>query len=491
MTFFQNVIALIKANLFVQGAGVIKGIVIKRILGPQAVGIFAFMQLVLGYVQFFNLGTPTAASRELPYWHGKDDIQAQDRIRSTLFATTLFESAIAGALFFVYLFRYHDPGTATFWALFPVPIFALAMKIAIAMAIAFESLQQFVLLGKIYTLQSVVDFALKISFALLWGLSGLIVAFGIVLAINVALFFVYSKKLALFTIRPRFYISHLKRLLRIGIPLEVAAYGGKVFNTLDSLLVTLWLGTGSLAYYSVGAGLFLQLSEIPSKVGTVLMPKIMQTFGKSDDLSAVKTEVFRFLVGNVTVVVPFICASGFWGGEWLIRIILPRFLPAIPVIHILVFGLFFIPQRPILNLLFVIKEQLLRYIVIVLIGICILFGAIKGATLTGRQLDQIAYGTLGGYGLYFLVLFFTATQRVLPIHQSLTFLVFLFVSMAYTYVTIRFMNRLLPTHSHALVETGYSLLRVGGAIPLLLPLAVIGIRHIGLWDAIRGKVSFR
>lgn len=488
MSSFRNIRAMIQANLVLQVAGAFRGLIVKRILGPQATGLYVLMQLLLGYVQFFNLGAPTAAGRELPYRHGKREYQLEDRIRSTLFASAFIESGLAAVLFYVYLLLAYDTGSATFWILAPVPVFALIIKLITAFIICLESLHQFIFISRIYAITAICDFFIKITAAYFWGLPGIMVGFGLVLLINLILCVGVLYRKPLFRFKPKLHRRQFRSLLKLGIPLEIAAYGEKIYHTLDSLVVTLWLGTTALANYSIGTALFIQLAELPTKVSNVLIPKLMENFGRSNDLHCLQRDIFRFLIGNLLVGIPPVCAIGFFGGEWLIRTLLPEFKQAIPVLQILLFGSFFIPQKYVLNVLFVIKKQLLRNILIVLSGICILAASIGWFALRDPTIEAVATATVIGYGLHFAVLLPVATFRIFT--WKLLIKVFLLqgACLVYSYLLLHTIKIMLPPASSLMLETLYTCLRTFLAIILLTPFATWGLKEIEVWEDVKATV---
>ena len=83
---------------------IVNGIVIRSFLGPTAMGIWAFLQVILNYAKHSGLGMTTATARDVPYYRGKGDEAKADEIKDLVFSFTLITAFIASVGIAAYAF---------------------------------------------------------------------------------------------------------------------------------------------------------------------------------------------------------------------------------------------------------------------------------------------------------------------------------------------------------------------------------------------------
>jgi len=485
----KNIKAVFLSNIIIQALGVVASIVIKRLIEPSAMGVWNLVNIVTNYIQMFNLGTATAAQREMPYYLGRGDLEMEKKIRETYFSVIILEVVLASAVFLIYFFARFNFLAVSYWFLYLLaPFYALMTRIYSSMMAAFQVRQQFVHLSKQNVVISIAGILLTILGGWCWGIIGLFIGFALLYAFRIYLSLALAKKIGLiFTIK--FHPAIFKNLFKMGIAMEIASYLWGIFATIDSVMAAKWLGVTQLAFYSVGVNFSKQLSDFPTQINTIFYPRIMHKFGKENNIKSVSSDVFAFFVGNLLVVVPFICLAGSFALPWMIRTMIRNYSDAITPTVILIFTIFFVPQMHILLGLFNLKKQLNRLIVFNGAILLITFGSILLFNLKSQSLFSIAMGTLTGYFLSFILLFLFSTNDVLDFGGKVKILSLQMVAFILTIASYLTLEWIFPYCAASWqLDLAYTLIKITISFILCLPLALYGLMLSGAWDKVKEEI---
>ena len=78
---------------------------VRLLLGPEALGIYNYVQVIVGFIGVIDLGANAAASRALPILHGRGDPKSERLYRGTIIWFNILQSFIIalGVLFYLFL----------------------------------------------------------------------------------------------------------------------------------------------------------------------------------------------------------------------------------------------------------------------------------------------------------------------------------------------------------------------------------------------------
>jgi O-antigen/teichoic acid export membrane protein len=196
--------------------------------------------------------------------------------------------------------------------------------------------------------------------------------------------------------RIAFDFSQLKKLIPIGLPLDVGGAADTLMNTAGSMVILLFLSTTELGYYGIGGTFIGLLMQFPSSLAWVLNPRLLERYGKTEDVRelwnhAVTPTVF------VAYLLPILMAEAALAMAMVIRYLLPAYMPGVPAITILLFGNFFYALvYPTANLMVALNRQLAA--TVVRVGSALLNVAFIYAFLSiGLRLKGVALGTSCAY----------------------------------------------------------------------------------------------
>jgi len=287
---FKNIKAVFLSNIIIQIVGIAASFVIKSFIGPSLMGIWNLVSIIIDYIQRFNLGTPTAAQREIPYYLGQGNLDMERKVRETFFSVIILEVFLASGVFLLYFFIKGDFLAISFWFLYLLaPFYALANRIYVAMLVCFQSRQQFVELSKQNVYISIAGIFFTVLGGWLGGIIGLFIGFAMLYMFRIYLGLMLAHKTG-FSFTVKFHPTVFRELFKLGAPMEIASYLWAVFISIDSVLAAKWLGVEYLAFYALGVNLSKQLSDFPTQVNTIFYPRIMHKYGKENDLKGLSNK---------------------------------------------------------------------------------------------------------------------------------------------------------------------------------------------------------
>lgn len=234
--------------------------------------------------------------------------------------------------------------------------------------------------------------------ALLWGVRGVFI--GQLAAFTAGV--LAGLLLARYPLLLRLEWQRIVRLLKVGVPLAALGFIGYNLIYVDQVM-TLWLldrralGTYTLALYA-GAMLYL----LPLSVGVGVGPRLVQRYGESASLNAVREYVWRPVDALVILLPPVIMAT------WIVvPLLIDEFLhaytAAIAPLRIYVVAVFFLSlNQGVSSTLLALNKH--RYSVPV-IAVCVVLNVVVDVLFVrygGLGLAGIALGSLVTYFVYWM-----------------------------------------------------------------------------------------
>jgi len=276
---------------------------------------------------------------------------------------------------------------------------------------------------------------------------------------------------AAFAPRPRIHWPSLRHLIAIGIPLQLASLVTTVQVTADSLLAAKVLGVTALGYYSLAVTVKGYIYQTPNAFSVVTVPRFQERFAASqDDPTALRGYVEQPILGFAIVVLPVLIGASWQVVPFLVRHLLPAFIPAVPAIRLLLVGTFFTSlwHMPVQFLIAV--NKLWQGVWIAGANACLVVAAVLVATRIQPSVAAVAIGTSAAYAVGFLTLAVYVLRHVAPARRVALFLGEIMLAGAVLFGALLAADRLIGDAA-ALPEDGVRL--VLRSVVLLLPAAVL------------------
>jgi O-antigen/teichoic acid export membrane protein len=324
----------------VRVSGILFGILIRRILGPQLIGIWNVLDMLASYLQAVTLGLQYSTERLLPLHRQREERAEQDRIVRLVFSWNILETLVVAVATAVVLFFFADKYAAELRrALYFLPFLFAGQKLLSVYPMLLRSTKEFSAYASSNFLIAQLDWLL-LAWAWFGGLQGVLMGSVLNTAIKVAYYRRIGLAQGLFSFRFRVDVPALRP--HFPYAPRYALFKGLfvTIERIDSTLVAYLLGTTALGYYYLGYRLASTALEIPHAVVYVAYPHLMESLARRvGEARAFPGEFERFLRLTVFLVLPVVIPLAYFGSDFVVRQILPAFAPGIPAIKVLMLAI--------------------------------------------------------------------------------------------------------------------------------------------------------
>lgn len=387
-SFLSDTIIFTFSNYVSTAFSFVSSFIIRKVLGPLTMGLYTELMLIFDYSKFHNLGIINALEREVPFYNGKNELEKVEEVKKTTLAFIILSALNIGTILFIISF---------FGGVHRIGLRFISIMILVEAIVSFyEALLQSYRNFKIWSLLligiSIIEVFLKVFLVIKFGLYGLLAAMILTGIISIAAYHLWGNFKVNFS--PKIYLKEVIRLLKIGVPLILYRIMYLLSISIDRLVIIYFLGRLQLGYYSIATMVSNYLILMPKFSFKTLYPKLMEDFGKNEDLKEIKKYLitpnkvfgclFSVLIGLVVIIIPFI-----------VIYFLPRFREGIFAAQIVALSAFFASFIYIWNCLLIARYEQKRLAFLYGIGAAITFVVnLFFVTILHMQLNGVAIATL-------------------------------------------------------------------------------------------------
>jgi O-antigen/teichoic acid export membrane protein len=396
------------ATMIGQMFGLVRSILLPVLFTPTILGIWNLMQVVVNYGSNAHLGVLHGMNKLIPMLRGSDQATELEveNVKDNTFWVNSFLSFIS--FLCIWSASYFSP------LAFVVPIRITSVIVLLTGIFYFyfsllraDNRFRLVSLGvgglSILSTTFVLIFAYLSSNPLYGALVGVALAYG-----SIILFWVFTGRYRyIFQIKTKI----VKQCFRVGSPLLVLGFLNSIFISVDRWVIASNLEAKMLGYYAIAIMASSLIGIIPGSIASVLYPKMLERFGatgkESDLLSLVVgperaiTAAMSIVIGGAVIVLPFI-----------VEMFMPKYLPSMPLLDILIPSAFFITTALIPGSFMVTinKQIILIYILIFSIFLALIFDMF--VVKMGWGIIGIAWSTATVYAVYGISCTYSAARYV-------------------------------------------------------------------------------
>lgn len=395
------------ATIIAQGVGMIRAFVIPVLFSPAQLGIWNLMGVILSYGANAHLGLLHGMNKAIPLLRGQGKVEELEAIKNSVFWLNLLLGALAGGMLWVASL------------IVPASYVSGLRVIAVVMFLQMIFYYLFSLLradnrfglvsqgvGVLSIFSTVLILLLAFSFAdhLLGALIGLAGAYGVVVA------YWFGKGRYRFVFR--LSLGSIREALTLGVPLIILGVLDTVLLSVDRGVIAANLGEATLGYYALGIMGSNLLSLVPGAAATVLYPRMLERFAVARDPGAPRS-LLMVPLRALAVLMPLLVVGVALGLPLLIQLFVPKYLPSVPIIEILIPGAFFLSTALVAgNYLVAINKQ--RLLINLQIAATLFILVVDTILLrAGYGVIGVALGTAAGYSIYGL------SQTILAVNLAL------------------------------------------------------------------------
>jgi O-antigen/teichoic acid export membrane protein len=339
----KNSVVFASSRYVLLGLSMIRNFFVAKYLGPSDYGLWIVIGLLLTYGDQIHLGLRHAGDKEIPYYRGQGKGDEGKRIADSIFGGVIWLSCVAFFCLMIYSFLFIGSEKSLIrYGVLVAAFIIVSDQVNRFYLMILRTRHEFLLSSKVESgfelLRTILVSGLAVAFHFYGAIVGLFVA-----SMGTAVYFLlcYSNEF-----RPRFSFLSLKSLFAIGLPLSVTGLLYILILNLDRLVGAFTLSKDNLGIYGL-ASLVAQVPVTSSQgISQVIYPQISEKFGETRDPAELKP-LFTSTMTGAAFIAPFLVASIFLVGRFLILWVLPAYQSSIGPLFLLSFGIYFLYLVPV------------------------------------------------------------------------------------------------------------------------------------------------
>lgn len=396
--FFANVVTAV--------TGIVRGIVIAGVLGPNNYGIWSIFNVIMSYVPYTHFGLLDGMTKQIPLLKGKGSFEhvkvMRDTAWSALMVITLVITVVMLSGSFIFQNRFSNEVVVGFRILACL-IFFFQIFIFLTSYIRLDD--HFSLLSISMGGQTVISLVLMLilfntlSNKLYAALLALIVTYLIINA-GILLTTKYDLKL-------KFDLSAIRSMVFSGLPIVIICIGNVLILSIDRWVVAGSLGRQELGFYGFAFTISNFLSLLPTSISFTLYTKMLHRYGQTNDPRS--SEKFVYLPSLVvSYFMSLACVATAVVMPVFIRFALPAYAKGIDTVVVLLMAGYFISTVSLFGNFLIsvdkVRQVFIAQVVAILLNLAINITVVR----LGYGIKGVAFGTGFSYLIYAtLVIFFT------------------------------------------------------------------------------------
>ncbi len=432
----KDVFKLTSARYLSQGLGFFTSIAMRRFLGPFYMGIWSLFRVVLDYCSYVLVGVNEGVCYIIPTLMGKNNKIEENKVCDSSFNFIFFISLITSfIIIFVTIFLRNRFPIEVIIGLFVLSVYLILDRICGYYMLLLRARKNFGILSKSIIFDSVANLILVFLLIRNFKIYGLYASIVILSIINT----IFIHSLAKYQIRLNFKFDGIIKIIKCGLPISLSGLLEGILQSVDRIMIGKMIGVVAVGYYSIPIMTKSYIAQL-STFGTVLYPHLLEAYGKSENIDEIKKFVLVPPKVNAYLL-PTLLGLIFFIAPLLIKTILPKFIPGILAMQILLIDMYFrsfYPQA--FHFMIALKKQI-RTIPII-IG-AIILNIIGNYLLIkiGWGINGVALATSLVSMLIFLILQTYAMKHFAKPKEILSFILKIFLPFVYSLVFLLLIDR--------------------------------------------------
>jgi O-antigen/teichoic acid export membrane protein len=361
---FKDVASVTAATYTSNAIEVVTAIATRRFLGPYLMGIWSLFKIALEYCGYTLLGVGRAAMYKLPLLVGKKDNEAVEEIKNATFTFLISTSFVISFLLLIVVFFLKNTLPREFTiGIIALSAYIIFQRFELFYMVLLKSFKDFVLLSKSMLVIALLDVLMVFVAVRIFKINGLYATIIMLSIVNTVYIYASTKYRARFS----FSFSRIKELVMFGFPLMGIGIVDTVLWSTDRIMIAKMIGVTFAGYYSLGIMARTSLYEI-SAISSVIKPSMLEAYGNRENVHDAKKYIIVPTEINACII-PAVLGMAYFAIPVFVRLILPKFIPGIVAMQIILFDVFFRALCPQTRALLVALNKTKWIITVVLITI--------------------------------------------------------------------------------------------------------------------------
>jgi O-antigen/teichoic acid export membrane protein len=323
---------LVGANIIQRAFGVLRGIIVARLLAPGDYGVLASILVASFYLQTLELGVGWGTSREIPLLRGRQKFAEVDRLEREVFWWELLIGVVVGVGLLACML-WARPGPASLGrAWLALPFYVVAELLRNMLQCFLQAREEFARLRRSMVWQAALDLTLAVVLTWLWGLPGAVA--GLVLSsASLVVYLMWDTRHTQLWVPARMEWPLFRVLVAAGLPLMLQNMLWINMTNVDKLVILSRLSTDSLAFYSMAQTIAASVFLVAAGVSRVNGPMMVRRFGETADPATLYGMSYRTVI-ILAYGLPVLVATMWLLGPTFFSIVLPKYKASVPLLDL-------------------------------------------------------------------------------------------------------------------------------------------------------------
>ena len=323
---------LVGANVVQRGFGVLRGVIVARLLAPADYGLLASILVAAFYLQTLELGVGWGTSRQIPLLRGRQKTADVDLLEREVFWWELAVGLLVAAGLFAYILWVRPEPASHARAWLALPLYVVAELLRNMLQCFLQAREEFARLRRSMVWQSVIDLALAVILTWTWGLPGAAAALVLTSAGLVA-YMMWNTRHTQIWKPARMPWPAFRLLVLAGLPLMLQNMLWINMTNVDKLVILSRLTTESLAFYSMAQTIAASVLLVAAAVSRVNGPMMVRRFGETADPAALYGMSYRTII-ILAYGLPVLVAGMWLLGPTFFSMVLPKYTASVPLLDL-------------------------------------------------------------------------------------------------------------------------------------------------------------
>lgn len=338
-SIIKDTVFYLPSNFMGQIISLLRGIAVRRLLGPLSYGWLNIFTLIERYAGYTDIGLINAMDRQVPLYRGAKNGRDEKATENNVFTFILASSIVIALAIFIYSFVSKNILFSDFLSTLRVfAIFLILYRLSTFFSIFLRTHREFKLMSQLNVLRGAVTLVFILFMAKKYHIKGV---FGAEIAGLIIFIFMCMKNYS-HPFSFAFDMKRIRQLISTGFPLLLISLAAVTIRNLDRFMVLTFLKEPLLlGYYSAGLLFSNTIAQIPDSISVILFPRLLEEFGESSDIPRLKkyvkdpTIIIAYLMAIIIAVVITV-------SPLFLKYVLPQYMPGLVPLRIVCAGAFFI-----------------------------------------------------------------------------------------------------------------------------------------------------
>jgi O-antigen/teichoic acid export membrane protein len=277
---FRDVAAFAGSQYFLRVAGLLKGFIVARVLGPAGNGLWQHFVIISEYAQYSQLGALQGLNKVLGHRVGRgDDASAEAARRTGTGAVMVGAIALWIALCGWVALRWDHLDPADRWGLPLLGLVAVAEQASFVTMTILRAHSRIGVISAAETGFAVCNLVVSIALLLRWGAAGLLI--GWLVSRTATAWWMIRR--GGYGFRPALVPAELRELLWTGLPIYLFQLTRVGIRNIDRVLVDSVLDRSMLGIYGLAVTIAGLVRYVADAVGFVVYPLFLRSYGETGD----------------------------------------------------------------------------------------------------------------------------------------------------------------------------------------------------------------